>query len=195
MPLSHLPRPVGSTQVLVFAGKLTAGGPLATYPIADGTFSSDKITFSNIVVARLLLSAPLDPGNPLFTLPDFVFDNTQPAASAPLPAVLHGAAANGTNVLNASDLDVSDRAWAQNAYVTVEVIDIVTAALVFALPASPYKFCLDVGAAAGVNAASGLGTDTGLPVLVMAIDIGAPQVPITQLGVRITLEIRHTASR
>jgi hypothetical protein len=189
--MSIVARPVGSTQVLSWVGKLSVGAALAAYPKVSGEMSSDKIPVSpDTVVARFLLGDPGDPTDEQFRLPEFVFDNTQPAAVAPLqPFQTPGAPIAKKNPLNATDHDVSNQAWAQNAYVTVEVLDVATAALVFAIPATPYKFCLDDA----VN--SGLGTLTNLPVLVVGIDIGAPQVPITNLNLRITLEIRHTASR
>lgn len=182
-------RPVGSTQVLKWTGSLTPGEALLTYPKTNGRFSSDKIGISNIVVARLLLADPAVLTDLQRQFPELVFDNTQLAATSPAAPTASGVAATVADILNATDLDMSNQAWAQNAYVTVVPIDAATAALAYTCFASQFRFALDSGAN------SGLGGNSKLPVLCLAIDIGAPQVPISTLAVQITLEIRHTASR
>lgn len=185
--LSVLPRPVGSALFLRFVGTILPGAALAAYPKANGTFSSDAIAATTVYVARVLMADPLDLTNPMTQLPLIAFDNTQPAGSAPVVPTASGALAPTlADILNGTDLDMSDQAWAQNVHITVEPTDHATGLVPLVWNAAQAKFCVDAPN-------SGLGGNTGFPVLCLALDLGAQ--PPQSVSVLITVEVRHSVSR
>jgi len=179
--LSVQPRPTGSSLILRFLGTIVPGAALATYPKATGQWSAGPVGLSNVHVLRVLMGDPLDPST---LLPPTAFDNTAPAGSPPQPTA-SGIPASLANILNGTDLDVSEQVWAQNAHITVEPTDLASVALLVPFAAQP-RFCIDAPN-------SGLGGTTGLPVLCMALDLGAQ--PPGGLEVLITVEIRHSEAR
>jgi hypothetical protein len=179
-------RPVGSTQVLRFSGAIKLGAfTTAAYPKANGEAPSN-IAANTPTGVRFLLADSSNVQDTTARLPADVFDDTQPAGSAP-----HAPTSQVIpNVTNASDELITDRTWCQNTYVTIEPRNAATAAALLAVDLSNVQFCLDSGAS------SGLGLNTGLPVLILSItsaNAGGPQW--VDLSVDVFVEVRHSASR
>lgn len=171
-------RPAGSSYILRFIGAVVQGVANATYPKANGEFSSDVVAGGR--VARFLLADATDLAAGQRRLPGFDYDDGQPAGSSPHTPV------PGTGILNPTDLDITARTWCQNAYVTVQPLDAATAAALSSIPPAETKFCLDTGND------SGLGTDTGLPVLCLSLVLSAPAAA---LNLDVLVEVRQSSSR
>jgi len=188
--LQPSPRPDGSSQVLRFIGALNAGAALATYPKVNGTVSSDEIAGqggTHFRVARFLLADTTNLLDLKRQLPDVVFDDSQPAGASPHVPTTSGVPASLADILNANDLDITQRTWCQNTYVTVVPLDSASAATILAVNPTATRVCLDDGAS------SGLGTSTGYPVMCLAIDLGAlPTFPVNLL---VQIEVRQSAVR
>lgn len=185
MALQPSPRPAGSTQVLRFTGLITLGDPLATYPKENGEVTSG-VAANTPVGVRFLLADATDPTNPTTTLPDFVYDDSQPAGAAPHAEFSQAIA----NVTTATDRLITNRTWCQNTYVTVEPRTAAAAAALVAIDQASAQFAID-----GTN--SGLGGTTGLPVLILPMifaNISDAQNWV-DVDVDVLVEIRHTPSR
>ncbi len=176
-------RPDGSVQVLRFTGPVDLGGPIATFPKDNGTFSSDTGTPGGYSEIRLALADVIDLANARRRLPSHDFDDSQLAGAsphAPVPGL--GVAIDG---LSPTEQDISARTWCQNTYVTVQPLDTASAAALTALQPVLSRVVLD-----GID--SGLGLDTGVPVLVLFVMIvGAP----ASIHLDILIEVRHTGVR
>ena len=178
-------RAPGSTQVLRFTGPITLGAAaLATYPKANGEAPAG-IAANVPSGVRFLLADATAPTDRTRTLPDFVYDDTQPAAVSPRPPVSLAI----PNITNASDLLITNRTWCRNTYITIEPRTAATAAALVGVDTGSAQFCLDVGAS------SGLGLNTGLPVLILPIISANAAGQWVDLDVDISIEVRHTASR
>jgi hypothetical protein len=176
----------------------------ADYPQTNGSIPADSpITQFNLWSTRDVFTAWVrfalfDPGanplvvdpvavaNPLRRLPEFVYDDNQLAAvspHAPVPSV-----PSVTPGINATDLDIGARTWAQNLYVTAVSLD----GLVVIADTPGRRVLLDVGPD------SGLGFNTGLPVVAVEFVFFAAQGEgggLQGVNLDVTFEIRHSASR
>lgn len=176
-------RPVGSTQKMIFTGNLVAGEPIATYPKTNGTYSSDAVVISGVPyrTVRLLLADALAPNDKTKRFPSHVFDDAQLAAVSP-HAPLTGLSTTG---FNPTDEIINDRTWCKNTVVNVRPVLAAAAAAIGVAVPTP-SFLLD-----GVD--SGLGLDTGLPVVLLLLDLGAN--PAASIAVQIEIEVRATSIR
>lgn len=194
MALQPLDRPQGSSHVLRFNGAVDSGVILSAYPKANGTFSSDKIAATDLVVARFLLgdvsALPTSLENQERVLPvGSAYDATTPAGAQPAPAVQSGAVASAGNILNGSDDDITARTWCDNTYVTVQPTDAAAALALLAINPSQTRICLDSTG----NTKSGLGLATGFPVVCLAFNVGAAQ-PVS-LNLDVLIEVRDSRTR
>ncbi len=184
MALQPSPRPAGSTQVLRFTGLITLGNALAVYPKDNGEVTSG-VALNTPVGVRFLLADATDPTDTTTTLPDFVYDDSQPAGAAPHAATSSAIA----NVTNAADALITNRTWCQNTYITVEPRTAAAAAALVAIDEANAQFAID-------TLTSGLGLNTGLPVLILPmIFANASNENWVDVDVDIHIEIRHTPSR
>lgn len=179
-------RPIGSTQVLTFSGAITTGVPFAQFSPTkpNATIASDFVpapgTFTGI---RFLLGDVSVPATPTQTLPGFVFDDSQLAGVSPHAAVPTAL----TAITQANEQDITARTWCENTYITIEPGTAAAAALLTGVNLSGAQFVID-------TLTSGLGTNTGLPVLILPCELSAlPQ--LNDLVVTVIIEVRHTASR
>jgi len=178
-------RPAGSTQVLRFRGKLELSADnFGTYPIANGEVPANVVSGVAMGV-RFLLADATDPLDPTTTLPQFVYDDGQPAGTAPRTPG-YGAIAN---VTTATDANVSNRTWVHNLYVTIRPLTPNDAAWFTAVEDENAFIVLD-----GVD--SGLGTNTGLPVLILPMVFNFTQWNYQEgPDVDLLIEVRQTSSR
>ena len=182
MALQPSARPAGSSQVLRFSGLITLGSFASTaYPKANGELPSNAAA-NTLIGVRFLLADATDPTDTTTTLPTDAYDDNDPAAAAPHSPTL------GCTYLNGTDLNISDRTWCQNTYVTVVPRTVAAAALLGAVDTAGVEVVLDSGAS------SGLGLNTGLPVIVIPMAFTTvSQFP--GCDVDILVEVRHSASR
>jgi len=176
-------RLAGSTQILQFIGTVSVSAAAAVYPKAQSSYPSDAaIDGVTPCCARFLLADTTDLTDETKQFPKFVFDDSSPAGAAPHAPVA------GTGILNATDLDISARTWCQNMRVIVQPRDGATALALASIQAEGAKVCLDVGAD------SGLGTDTGYPVLCLAFVFAAAPL-VAALELDILIEVRKSSVR
>jgi len=176
-------RPVGSTQKMMFVGNLVAGEAIAAYPKTNGTYSSDAVVIGGVPyrTVRLLLADAAAPTDKTKRFPSHVFDDAQLAAVSPHDPVT-GIAASG---INATDLVINERTWCKNLVVNVRPVTAAAQTAIGVAVPTP-AVLLDA-----VN--SGLGLDTGLPVLLLLLDLGAN--PAVSIPVQIEIEVRATSIR
>lgn len=197
MALFPLNRPAESTQVLRYRGAITVGEATAVYPKTDATFPSDSTidagtTFFTAWV-RFALFDPSDLTDTQTLLPLNVYDDNQPADDAPHAAV--ACAVSATLGINATDLSLNTRTWAQNLQIRYTQIDenVLLADAAVSVdndPANGAMVLLD-------NATtSGLGDGQGLPVVAVKFVVATTQGGARQdFNVDITFEVRHSNHR
>lgn len=170
--------------MLRFSGAIiTDTAALAAYPKDNGEVPAAS-PLNVPVGVRFLLADATAPTNTARKLPSFVFDDSVPAAvspSAPFSQVI-------ANVTNASDELITNRTWAENTYITVEPKDAASAALLTGIDLGGVQVCLD-------TLTSGLGLNTGLPVVIIPMIFTALPTGQAPCNVDILIEVRHTASR
>ena len=199
-----LPRPAGSSQVLRYRGTVTVGGNVtATYPIGNMEAPLDAPSpGSGLITAcvRFALFNPNDIANyPASLVPGYQtalplsdYDDNQPASAAPHTPVACTAVAG---CVNATDLSLNKFTWAQNVAIRFNNID---PAHVFACDSAiSQDGNIANGALAVVDGTnSGLGTNTGLPVMIVSFttadngDGGS-----APFNIDIEFEIRHSRRR
>ena len=179
-------RPIGSTQVLTFSGAITTGVPFALFspPKPNATIATDAVV-PGFTGVRFLLGDVSVPATPTQTLPGFVFDDSQLAGVSPHDPV--ATAAVGTITL-ANEEDITARTWCENTYITIEPNDAASALILTGVDLNGAQFVID-------TLTSGLGTNTGLPVLILPCQISALPTIQAPLNVTVIVEVRHTASR
>lgn len=214
----------------VSQGELPTPVPLATFPKPNGSFPSDAAVVTPIApipappnplatapffiaYARFALFDPgatagvLDPAalaNYRRRFLDTVYDDSNPAGSAPHPAV----AAVSVPGVNDGELVLTSKTWGQNLYVTSSPLDLNVLLTDLATNRSGVLPTGNlVGGSRGVNVlldteTSGLGLNTGLPVVVVPFYVLAQsdgqQVPtfeVQSFFVDIAFEIRHSVHR
>lgn len=208
--LSPLDRPDGSTQVLRYRGVVITAPAQASgvYPKTNASIPTDSAIVGQEFIAwvRFALfdpgfaSPPADPAavaNPLRKYPEFVFDDSQLAGTAPHPAV--PSVLSPTAGINASDLSLHGKTWAQNIdikYVQIDPNVHIADVGLYAdgVDSNAARVLLDTATVGGVG--SGLGLGTGLPVVAIRFVVATNGQTQTQpFSVDITFEIRHTEIR
>ncbi|MGL4255616.1 MAG: hypothetical protein ACRCSL_04725 [Microbacterium sp.] len=170
--------------MLRFRGALTLGAdPFGTYPMANAEVPSDVA--ANVAIGvRFLLADATAPTDVSRRLTNGVFDDSQPAGASPhAPQSVVVA-----NVTTATDQVITSRTWAQNTYVTIQPQTAADAALLVGVEASDAQIVLD-----GVD--SGLGTNTGLPVLILPLVFSAGAQQFAPVNIDMLVEVRHSAVR
>jgi hypothetical protein len=179
-------RPAGSSHKLYFQGAFASGQALATFPKTQATYSSDTTTIGGVVYReiRLLMAdntSPATLASPIAQLPGSAYDDESPASAAPhSPTLGIGLTTDGLNV---GESDISLRTWCQNLAVTVVAQDPTTATAVTAFASLLTRVVLD-------TATSGLGTNTGLPVVVLLFTMTGPAT--LNLDIRLTVQASDT---
>lgn len=182
--------PSSSSQTLRFTGMVVKDtAALAVYPKANGTLPSDAAT-TETWGARFLLADATDPTDISTTLPAHVYDDTTPAAASP-HAPTTGAV---SKLLTATDLIIgapgaiaTNRAWCNN--VDIEIKSIQLGALTTGAQILPDRAYIVLD-----TLTSGLGLNTGLPVLVLPINTVFTSTG-PNVAIDITVTIVHSASR
>lgn len=175
-------RPAGSTQVLRFTGLVVQDtANLTVYPKTQASYPANAATGA-LTGVRFLLADSTDTTDTQKKLPEHVFDDAQPAADCPHDPVA------GTGVLNATDQNISARTWCQNLRVVFTPRTPTAVTAISAWDPSATKVCLDEGAS------SGLGRNTGFPVVVIGIFFSGQNVPIN-FDADIIFEVRATGHR
>lgn len=187
MALQPSSRPDGSTTVLRFTGTITlANVTAANYPKLNGEVPSN-IAANVYTGVRFLLADATALTDLTKQFPRSVFDDAQLAGVSPHAAVAAGGVAGP--ITNPTDLLINNRTWCQNTSVSVTRrgnAASVAALTAFDLPG--IQWCLD-----GVN--SGLGTNTGLPVMILPILSPNAAAGWVAPDVDIIIRINHTAIR
>lgn len=198
MSLSPLNRPAGSNQILRYRGTITQGDTAGTYPKDPAEYPSNSGVSGGNFTAWVrfplanFVGTSVDFNNPQKRLPPLVYDDAQPAEDVPSSVVL--ATASATPGINATDRTMNTFTWAQNLRIHYSQID---ANVVFCdsgvsvdnNPANGAVILLDSGAS------SGLGDDTGLPVVAVRFVVAANDGSLQDFDVDIAFEVRHTAIR
>lgn len=187
-PQARVPSAV--KQTLRFVGTIVKDtAALAVYPKQNGTLPSDAAS-TQTWGARFLLADATDPTDTTTTLPYYVYDDSTPAAVAP-HAPTTGAIANlltaTDQIIGAPNAAATNRSWCNN--IEIKVFEASLGALTTAvtlLPGDAY-FVLD-------TLTSGLGLNTGLPVLVLPMTTTFTSTG-PNVDVYIEVTIRHTAVR
>ncbi len=211
--LQPLTRPAGSTQGLRYRGQCVAGEALATFPKTNGTFPTVIVPSDGIFRASLRLalfdpgstSPPLDPAafaNPSRRLPGFVFDDGQLAGVSPHATLAAGVATDFDPGVNDDEIYIGNETWAQNVRIQWSPLR----PIILQADIQPLTTETDDSFGSGGcffvrdTLTSGLGLNTGLPVLILPLLVqGTPgsEGPGTAVPfyVDLTIEIRHTAHR
>lgn len=185
MALQPLDRPAGSSQVLQFRGTITAGEALDVFPKTNGTFTTGGAAGATRGI-RLLLADATALTNLQRQLPKSVYDDEQPSALAPHTPVATPLVAL---VVNAGELSVghgvptsTDATWTQNCWIVVKGL-------------SSNIGSIDTENAYIVNdtLTSGLGLNSGLPVVIIPVALLGGAVASFDLDVMI--EVRWSAHR
>lgn len=181
-------RPDGSAQVLRYRGALVLGANafgVSVPPIANAVVPNNVVA-SVAMGVRFLFADATDPAAQVTRFPLHDFDDSQPAGAAPHAPVTLVV----PNVTTANDLVVTQRTWAQNMYITVQPADAAAAVFLTGVDRVNAQVVLDVGL-------SGMGSDTGLNVLILPLvfSVGAGAFPVLGVNVDILVEIRHTVVR
>lgn len=172
-------RPAGSSHKLFFQGAFASGEALATFPKTQATYSSNTTTIGGVAYReiRLLLTDSTSVGSTASTLPSAAYDDENPAGAAPhSPTLGIGLTTDGLNV---GESDISLRTWAQNLGVSVVSQDPTTATAVTAFASTMTKVVLD-------TLTSGLGLNTGLPVVVLFFTMTGPAT--LNLDIRLSVQ-------
>ncbi len=196
MSLDPLVRPASSTQVLRYRGTVDLGQFASTaYPQVAGETPTDaQISGLNfIAVVRFPFFKPGALINTQKRLPENVFDDGQPAAEAPHDPVAAVASVGPATGINATDLTLNRRTWAQNLEIRYTQID---ANVVLCDAAVSIDNDLANGALVLLDTDdSGLGTDTGLPVIAVKFVVTADDGALRPFDIDIEFEVRHSNHR
>lgn len=170
MALQPSDRFASSQHFLRFNGVISVGGALATFPKANGVLTTGGAVGDSRGV-RFLLADSTALTNTEKRFPSHVFDDTMPAGAAP-----HAATVTVLTALikNAGELDISTKAWAQNAKIIVKGLS----ANIVSIDTENALFVID-------NPTSGLGGTSGLPVLILPVTLSGAEVAAITLDVLI----------
>jgi len=179
MAIQPIDRPAGTAHVLRFTGNIaeTANTAIGAFPKPNGEYPSGPIDGA-VVGVRFLLASTVDGTDMAKRFPSHVYDDAQPAAASPHAAV---ASTPVAGVVGAVDMSIALRTWAQSLKVRVlsKAVNILT---------------VDVGAIHVIldTATGGLGTNSGLPVVVVPMTFTDNQLAS---AIDITFEIPASGSR
>lgn len=179
-------RPSGSSHILHFRGTLVlSANNFGDYspPIANGTVPADVADGTPIGV-RFLLADATDTSDETTKLLAKIYDDSQPAGATPHAPVTNAVA----GITTATDQIISSRTWCQNTYVRVQPADAASAASLTGLETDKAQIVLD-----GTD--SGLGGNTGLPVLILPMIFTFVDAEFVPAEVDILVEVRHTTVR
>lgn len=187
-PQARVPSAVNQT--LRFVGTIVKDtAALAAYPKANGTLPSDAVS-TETWGARFLLADATDPTDTTTTLPYYVYDDSTPAAVAPHAATTGAVAKMLTatdQIIGAPNAAGTNRSWCNN--VEIKVYEASLGALTTAVTVVPGDAYIVLD-----TLTSGLGLNTGLPVLVLPITTTFTSTG-PNIDVYIEITIRPTASR
>lgn len=178
MALQPQDRPAGSEQVLRFVGTILPDVALEVFPKANGSMTTGGAVGSTRGI-RFLFADATNLANQLRRFPELVYDDSQPGGASPHAPVATTLVAQ---VVNANEQSVALRTWAQNTDVDIKGLS----ANLGGIDTENCFVVLD-------TLTSGLGTNTGLPVLIVPISLTGQAVASVNVDVRI--EIRWTAHR
>lgn len=189
--LIPLNRPSGSSLRLRYRGTIVAGEATAVYPKTNATYASDApIVGSNFLTGvRFALFNPSDLADTAKRLDGYVYDDEQPAGAAPHGTVLVTAGgAPGT------DKSMNAQTWAQNVQIHYNKIDpnVVIADAAVSVDndiLNGAQLVLDSGVS------SGLGTNTGLPVVAILFTVALNDGARQSFDVDLTFEITQSSTR
>lgn len=181
MALQPSDRPAGSEHVLVFSGVITTGNAIGTFPKDNGELTTGGAVGDPRGVRFLLADATLLTDTEK-RLPGHVYDDQNPAGAAPhapVATVLNGL------IVNANEESILNRTWVQNTHVTVKGL-------------SSNIVSVGTTVADGINMVldtltSGLGLNTGLPVLILPVVLSGQAV--AAITMEVLVEIRWSAHR
>jgi len=187
--LAPLNRAFGSTLFLRYRGVVELGDDANVYPQDPVVYPGDSSVVSGLVRAwvRFPLWNALSTRSTLTELPAFVFDDIGLHSTV-------ASLASATPGINTSDLSLNTKTWAQNINVVSRTID-------------PNVLAADTGVSIDNNpsngamilrdsgASSGLGYDTGLPVVAVLFTVSSNDGVRRDFSIDVTIEIRHTGRR
>jgi len=179
MALQPQDRPPGSAQVLRFVGSVTPGVAIGTWPKANGEVTTGGAV-SDPRGMRFLLADATDLLNTERQMSPYVYDDRQPGGDSPHAAV---ATLSSGLIVNAGEQDIELRTWAENTWVIGKIISTTN---VTRVDTQACRLVLD-------TLSSGLGLDTGLPVLIVPVVLSGAEVAAASFD--ILIEIRHSTHR
>jgi len=186
MAIQPSTRASGSSLILHYRGTLVLGannfGDFSP-PIANGVVPAD-VADGVVIGVRFLLADATDPTDPTTLLPSFAFDDTQPAGASPHAPVFNAVA----GITTATDQIISSRTWAQNTHVVIQPQTAAAAASLVAVETDKAQIVLDL-------VDSGLGGNTGLPVLILPMVFAFANAAFVPAAIEMVVEIRHTYVR
>lgn len=203
MALKPLQRPASSTQVLRYRGTVAVGAAASTvYPQVPGVIPSNAVitgTYFDAYVRFPLFSVDVGGTNlPVLAdtsrrLPQFVFDDNNPAGTSPHTEVACTLVTGATNV---ADLSMNLQSWAQNAELSFNELPTTTALVLYGdmgvaqdnIVTNGVQFVLD-------TATSGMGMSSGLPVAIVHFRVLNNAGALQAFNVDLRIEIRHSAHR
>lgn len=185
MALQPTDRPASSVQVLRFTGTVTAGEALATFPKTNGTFTTGGAV-GDARGVRFLFADATALTNTAKKFALHVYDDEQPSGAAPHAPVAAGGTAlivnAGESIIGHGTQTATDRSWCQNTHVTVKSL----AANLGSVDTEGALIVLD-------TLTSGLGLNSGLPVLILPVTLLGNAV--ASFDVDLLIEIRWSAHR
>jgi hypothetical protein len=185
MALQPSDRPSGSSQVLRFIGTVVAGTALATFPKANGEFTTGGAV-GDVRGVRFLLADATDLTNMQRQLPSGVYDDGAPAGAAPHNPIATGLTAlvvnAGEQAIGVGGANTLMRTWTQNTWVIAKGLS----ANIGSMDTEGAYIVLD-------TLTSGLGLNSGLPVLILPVTLlgGA----VASFDVDILVEVRQSMTR
>lgn len=185
MALQPQVRPDGSNLVLQFRGALTLSAqPFGSYSNLQNAEVPSSVAANTAIGVRFLLANASTPTNASSRLLDAVFDDAQPAGVSP-----HAAQTLVVpNVTTATDRVITSRTWVQNTYIRIQPQNAAAAALLVGVDDANAQMVLDL-------TDSGLGRNTGLPVLILPLIFSTGAVGFAPVNIDMLVEVRHSAVR
>jgi hypothetical protein len=186
MAIQPSTRAAGSSLILHYRGTLVLGAnAFGDYSpaIANGVVPSD-VADGTVIGVRFLLADATDPTDTATLLPLAAFDDSQPAGAAPHAPVFSAVA----GITTATDQIISSRTWAQNTHIVIQPQNAASAASLVGVETDKAQIVLDL-------TDSGLGGNTGLPVLILPMIFTFADAAFVPADIEMFVEIRHTHSR
>ncbi len=191
-------RPDGSTQILRYRGSVNPSPTDASvFPKANAEIPADSAAGLPYFTAwvRFALFDTTDIENERRRFIPGTFDDSQLAGVSPHAPVLTTASPFGEPGINAGEIWIGDRTWAQNLRIHEARVD-------------PRVAVADIGIATSANASvpggalvlqdtltSGLGLNTNLPVVAVRFFVVSNNGALQKFEIDMTFEIRHTLIR